>query len=92
MYMLLIYIFNDFHIIFYSEGDGASFPIRGSYPDAEYRVHRSSLPNDTHSNENDNLDTSQVTPVVVSGSESEVEIYAVDDKRTEQLPLAQSPH
>ena len=54
--------------------------------------YRSSLPNDTHSNENDNLDTSQVTPVVVSGSESEVEIYAVDDKRTEQLPLAQSPH
>ena len=51
--------------------------------------YRSSLPNDTHSNENNNLDTSQVTPIVVSGSESEVVIYAVDDKHTEQLPIAQ---
>lgn len=60
-----------------SEGNGASFPIRGQIPDASYRSLGSG--------------GNGLIPVAMSGSESEVEIFAVHDRSPETQPLAPSP-
>lgn len=76
----------------HSEGTGASFPTKSHYPVAEYRSHRT---NHTHSAETKDCDVENGYAVALSagdsGSESEVEIFAVDDRRTETVPLATSP-
>lgn len=66
----------------HSEGTGASFPTKTHYPVAEYRSHRTIHMENGYAVA---LSTGD------SGSESEVEIFAVDDRRTETVPLATSP-
>ncbi|XP_019863089.1 PREDICTED: palmitoyltransferase ZDHHC15-like [Amphimedon queenslandica] len=71
-----------------SEGNGASFPIKNHHHIAEYRSQRTGR---TDTNNMENGYTVVLTSNRDSGSESEVEIFAVDDRRTETVPLASSP-